>query len=145
MSNSTKVEGMDALIIKLHNLEGTSDEILGQSLLAGAFVLEGKLKQGFHGAKSGRIYKRGRKFHTASAPGQTPAIDYGALLSSIASQRSGNSAIVFTDKAYAPPLEFGTAKMAARPFMRPTLDKHREEIQKTVAASVRRLVDKVSK
>lgn len=60
-----------------------------------------------------------------SSPGQGPGVVTGRLRSSIA-WRPGHDSIspyvdVGTAVHYAPFLEFGTRKMAARPFLRPAL------------------------
>ena len=75
------------------------------------------------GAKTGRLYRRGKKFHRASAPGQAPATDTGNLVNSIGVQFTGETrAIVYVGAEYAPHLEYGTARMAARPFMTPAAE-----------------------
>jgi HK97 gp10 family phage protein len=141
MSDSSVVKGVDTLVAKFKRLRGASDEIMGQSLLAGAFVLEGVIKGSMQQtSKGGRTYRRGKKSHTASTPGSPPAIDYGALFNSIQSEREEKGAIVYTDKEYAPALETGTARMAARPFMRPAADEHEQEVAAAVQATARRLI-----
>ena len=94
------------------------------------------------GPKTGRSYKRGKKTHIASAPGQAPATDRGDLASAIEADIEGKNAIVgirggkktkptnenkksVTIEDYALALEFGTRKMAARPFLFPALEKER--------------------
>lgn len=67
--------------------------------------------------KGGRRYKRGRRFHIASAPGEAPAIDTGFLARSITSEVALNTLIVTAGTSYASYLEDGTRRMAARPFM----------------------------
>lgn len=72
--------------------------------------------------KNGRWYKRGKKSHRASAPGESPAVDTGALVSSINFEFVGaGSGIVYTNQEYGPALEFGYAHMAARPFFGPAV------------------------
>lgn len=142
MSDSSVVKGVDALVKKFQRLRGASDEIMGQSLLAGAVVLEGVIKVSMQQTpKGGRTYRRGKKMHTSSTPGSPPALDYGALFNSIKSERDGNGAIVFTDKKYAPPLENGTARMAARPFMRPAADEHEQEVAAVVQTKAKQLIN----
>lgn len=78
------------------------------------------------GAKTGRIYKRGNKTHQASAPGQAPATDTGNLVSKIRAEKIGFAkSDVVAGTNHASDLEFGTSKMAARPFMRPSIDKNK--------------------
>ena len=58
-----------------------------------------------------------------SEPGQPPGVDMGNLKDSIrAEQESELVWVVATGVPYAPPLEFGTRRMAARPFMRPAVE-----------------------
>lgn len=84
-------------------------------------VIERSAKEEMRGAKSGRLYERaGGKMHQASAPGEAPAVDFGALINSIQSRMEGMTAgMVFTNMDYGPVLEFGSIRMAARPFMMP--------------------------
>lgn len=75
-------------------------------------------------AGTGRRYKRGNIIHQASAPGQGPAVDIGRLRQSITALKVEDGHWrVGTNVEYAPYLEFGTRKMAARPFMRPAVRK----------------------
>lgn len=78
------------------------------------------------GAKGGRTYRRGRRVHQASAPGEAPAIDQGDLANSYdAYMESEHSGVVRATVGHAVHTEFGTKKMAARPHMRPALEKVR--------------------
>jgi HK97 gp10 family phage protein len=67
------------------------------------------------GPKSGRRYGN----HISSAPGQSPANWTGALVKSIKVQKEKHKSIVSIGKKYAEYLEFGTSKMAPRPFIIP--------------------------
>ena len=74
--------------------------------------------------KTGRIYRRGvTARHQASAPGQAPAIDYGILVNSwYVQRRSGRRTFGFTAE-YSAHLEFGTTRMAPRPYFLPAIVK----------------------
>lgn len=62
----------------------------------------------------------GAKIHVASAPGEAPAVDYGHLVNSIKVHKVHDLLwYVTVGAAYGYILEFGSVKMAARPFMRP--------------------------
>ncbi len=64
------------------------------------------------GPASGRTYMRGTVSHVASAPGEAPATDTGALASSISYQMKGRLAAEIESRlAYAPMLEFGTQSL----------------------------------
>lgn len=81
---------------------------------------------------TGRAYKRGNRTHIASAAGQPPATDTGRLRQSLASNtRKTQKDVIGTVSAnteYAHALEIGTSKMAARPYLRSTLEKNKKII-----------------
>jgi HK97 gp10 family phage protein len=82
-----------------------------------------------HTPRTGKSYKRGKKTHIASSPGNPPAVDTGRLRNSInyflTDRYTGE---VRASTKYAAALEFGTVRMAARPFMQPALEKSRIKI-----------------
>ena len=86
---------------------------------------------------TGRIYKRGNVSHQASSPGMPPATDTGALRQSLAVSVSkltnGVSGVVSANTNYALALELGTSKMAARPYLRSTLEKNKAQIARAVS------------
>lgn len=110
------------------------------------------IKQSFRETKSGKAYVRKTRVHQASAPGETPAIDTGRLMSSISydvtNGRSGGGSskdprvearpfqwplmelAVGTKTDYAPELELGSKRIAARPFLRPALDRAQGVLKK---------------
>lgn len=62
--------------------------------------------------------------HVPSAPGQPPNEDSGFLRSKISVARTGLlSAEIRSEAEYAAALEFGSSKVAARPYLRPARDK----------------------
>lgn len=88
--------------------------------------------------KTGRIYKRRGVEHQASAPGEAPASDAGALVRGITvvvdvtAERI--TARVNSGAEHAPDLEFGTPTMEPRPVMRTTL----AAMQAAISATVQR-------
>lgn len=76
---------------------------------------------------TGRIYRYGKVEHRASAPGEPPAVDTGNLINSgyATQKRLGLWEVGFTAE-YAAPLEYGTARIAPRPFLRPALEAYRQ-------------------
>lgn len=68
--------------------------------------------------------------HIPSAPVEAPNADTGNLDRSIDVRvnRQNTSVYVESKADYSAALEFGTSKIAARPFMRPALLKHRNRI-----------------
>lgn len=93
------------------------------------------------GSPRGRRYKRGKKWHTASAPGQPPATDTGDLMNHVVSQASrtfveiGESG---TRKEHGKHLEYGTSRMAARPWLMPAVEKHLPRLEGMIATEIAR-------
>jgi HK97 gp10 family phage protein len=73
--------------------------------------------------------------------GPNKALDTGFLRASLTQQLHKNAgnpyAIVGSNVEYAPYVEFGTSKMAARPFLRTAIEKNIAEIKKEIAQAVR--------
>lgn len=87
-----------------------------------------------------RAYRRGRRVHLASQPGQPPAPDTGRLMSSY-SWRVGTEGFVTylevgTNVESAPHLEFGTVIMEARPHLRPAVAKTAVRIGAVIARRI---------
>ena len=89
--------------------------------------------------KSGRIYRRGNVAHQASAPGEAPATDTGNLVNSAYTKKLGDSDYEtgFTAE-YAAALEFGTAKIEPRPYLRPAV----EAVKKAFLDAIKRIVER---
>lgn len=102
--------------------------------------------------KSGRTYprgavKRGRgersrivahRFHRASAPGEAPAIDTGHLVNSFFTKKLSRLVrIIGVNAEYAAALEFGTERVAARPYLRPALNAVRSFFMRSMREIVR--------
>lgn len=86
--------------------------------------VESEAKQMMAGPKSGSVYGG----HIASAPGEPPAIDTGALFNSITHEmETQTSGATYTNMEYAAHLEFGTIHMAARPFFAPAAERVRPD------------------
>lgn len=71
--------------------------------------------------------KKASPLHQASAPGESPANDTGNLLGSISVVQNEDqggvlSSAVVVRATYANALEYGTRKMAERPFVQPTAE-----------------------
>ena len=84
------------------------------------------------GNKSGRTYTRRGISHTASAAGEYPAADTGVLHTNIFTDVDSNGlgGSVESRAKYSEFLEFGTSKMAARPFMQPSAEATRPKLRR---------------
>lgn len=89
--------------------------------------------------KSGRVYRRGGRVHVASAPGEAPAIDTGALVNSFRVMQEGPTrAIVGVTAEHGVFTEEGTSRMQPRPYMRPAAEAVWPEFERAVREVVRR-------
>lgn len=85
--------------------------------------------------RSGRIYRRGGVVHKASGPGEPPAPDTGRLKQSgkvVGPTKYPTKILgqVSWSAKYGSFLEFGTVKMAARPFARPALKNTEPDVRR---------------
>lgn len=89
-------------------------------VMRNAARVEAHIKESMAQPKTGRVYPNG---HVASAPGESPAIDTGALANSIQVKQIGpTSAAVSTNQEYAARLEYGGYGSAARPAWVPAAE-----------------------
>ncbi|MDR6289999.1 MULTISPECIES: HK97-gp10 family putative phage morphogenesis protein [Inquilinus] len=80
--------------------------------------------------------------HVPSQPGEPPNADTGRLEHSIAVERRGELAVdVVAAAPYAADLEFGTSRVAARPYLRPATAKKRMEVVERIVQAARRGVE----
>lgn len=85
--------------------------------------------------KNGKVKKTlGDRGSSRSKPGEFPHKDFGTLRSRIAQDHPSDSLVtrVGTNLAYGKYLEFGTAKMRSRPWLRRTLAEEREPIRQII-------------
>lgn len=119
----------------LHNLENN----LGQNLEKAAIYLKDHVKTALNRSqpRSRSVGDSGVHYKglEPSAPGEAPKKLVGFLQRSIAHAMSADrqQAFVGTNLEYGLFLEIGTSKMAARPYLRPTLDKLKDEITRIIA------------
>lgn len=151
---ASSVKGLTSLIGKLDALKKAAEAEAAKGLyLSGLKIEEYAKKSLAEGGKTGRVYKRGKRgrVHVASAPGEAPATDTGRLVNSVGTKALGNGRVVqvkaggSSSVGYAADLEFGTDKMAPRPFMRPALKKATPEIEKVMGKSLKEATTKVTK
>lgn len=75
----------------------------------------------------------------------TAPVDSGDLKRSIKTKHypKQQSSVVYTTLEYASYVEFGTSKMAAQPYMRPALNRHRAGINQSIKKYLREQLRKV--
>lgn len=126
-SINVSLEGLAQLTGQLIALGADAEKVVLGTITALTIKTQAEAKLGIgRGTKSGRTYRRGGVTHQASAPGQYPATDTGRLLSSVNMILPTSSRMVGTvgtDVIYGRHLEFGTSRMAARPWLMPSFAK----------------------
>jgi len=91
--------------------------------------------------KTGKKYKRDKKWHIASSPGMAPAVDSGQLIRSFVMEvRTDEVEVgVKSGAPYAKYLETGTKKMMPRPFMKPAADAEIPRIRRKILWDIRKV------
>ncbi len=131
------IVGLKALTDQLIALGADADDVIEGAIFDLANETRNLAVAGISGgSKTGRTYRRGNVTHIASAPGQYPASDTGRLAGSIKAIISGTTAIVGTNVAYGPMLEFGTSRMAARPWLLPSFKAASIGLEKGLKAAI---------
>jgi len=129
MTVTLRLEGSAELQAALRRASGEIKQAVSRAVVGTALELQGNIKTSIaRGPASGRTYEKynPRRTHTASAPGQPPMTDTGRLVNSIEFDKIGDlTATVGSKLAYATYLEYGTSRMAARPFFRPAIEEIR--------------------
>lgn len=129
MTVTIRLEGSEQLQRELRRLSDDLRREVGQVVLGAAVEMRADIVTSIQrGPASGITYKKSNptRTHTASAPDQPPMSDTGRLANSITFDRVGDlTATVGSALNYAPWLEYGTSRMAARPFFRPAVERMR--------------------
>jgi len=102
----------------INNIPKNADDILNSTANAMVTDMQLSMKAGDY-----RAYKRGKRLHYSSRPNNPPAPDTGNLRASIKAGRVtfGVEWRINVGPEYAEFLEFGTAHIAPRPFVRPVI------------------------
>lgn len=130
--------GRKEFVRKLGNLAGPEmTRAAGRVLFVGADMIKAEAQNSItRGSVSG-------KKHVPSAPGQAPNNDTGTLKNHIeTSMPEPLVAEVRSGAPYAADLEFGTSRMASRPYMRPARDKMAPKIHRLFSQELGKLIDR---
>jgi hypothetical protein len=146
MSNTVeiKIEGLAAALTKIGAMPKEIEQAVQDGLMAVALVARNDaVRRVLRGPKTGRIYSKTnpKRVHQASAPGEAPATDLGALAGSILAEpvQGQLAANLVARMPYAVHLEYGTTRMAARPFMRPAADVASAQGSKIISGYVQKV------
>lgn len=105
------------------------DDAASQKMLMAVNEVRNVTLETLSGSRHGRTYKvpGTQRLYTASAPGEAPAQATAGLRQSVETKIEGKGMEVIgtvgTDLEYGRPLEFGTKRMAARPWLKPSFEK----------------------
>ena len=120
----------------LRDYEGALRALVGR---AGNLVRNTAVDSINQGSRSGVFYVRDGHPAQRSAAGEPPKTDEGILASNIVLKIDTNGLGVDVESRadYSEALEFGTSKMAARPFMQPALEENKPKIRRLQKQMVR--------
>lgn len=137
-SISIKVENLDAVMQAIAQYGKKAEAELSKAVNATALTINGEIKKAIQSPpKTGAIYMRRGKKHQASAPGEAPATDTGALVSSITyKQEAPLTATVSSRLDYAYYLEFGTRSIDPRPSWVPAVERNTPLFNRLVNAAL---------
>lgn len=124
MRTSLKVVGVKELLSDIGIAAERLDDVVEEVIEDLAFKTQEFAIRGIQrGPASGRVYARGGRTHQASAPGEFPMSDTGRLAASVEVEiKSKMFRSVGTSVLYGPHLEFGTTRMAPRPWLTPSFE-----------------------
>lgn len=133
-----RVRGLDRFKKRMANIRQLTPREVTAALYAAGQAIEIDAE---HSITDGSISGKG---HIPSNPGEPPNADTRLLDSSIETVLvdgpEGGKVNVESNAPYAAHLEFGTSKMAERPYMRPAAERQRKKASELVAAAMRGVV-----
>ena len=132
-----KMAGRERYIRTIRTLPTEQQKFVSRALFAAGEMVEDAAKGSImQGSASG-------KRHVPSRPGEPPMNDTGVLHNNIETVMKGPLTVEISSNApYSRALEYGTSRMAERPFMRPALAKSRTAVGKLIDDAVAHAVRK---
>lgn len=127
------VKGLNKHVKRLQNMRKAARQVTGALYAAGQDIELDAERSITEGSVSGAG-------HVPSLPGQPPNRDTGHLDTNIETTveaQNPPTVHVTSHAEYSAALEYGTSKMAERPFMRPATEKNRKNVYSKVAETVR--------
>lgn len=119
MTLASKITGSKELVSALNRLESSVTQAMIEGLEKAAIKIHESAVKGIMTQSMGRRYGN----HIASRPGDPPNTDTGRLVGSVRWELDTQSltASVGSNLGYAVDLEFGTSRMAPRPWLAPAV------------------------
>lgn len=140
-----KVTGLNETIKGL----GAAGELIRKAAANGVFATAQQVRNtainSIQSQSQGRVVTRqsqgGNEYeHTASKPGDAPNTDTGALVRSISVEPQMPDLEMFVGSGieYAPFLEYGTKRMAPRPWLQPAVDANAKKLKSNIETQIQR-------
>ena len=150
MKTKIKIKNLSRLERKLLRIPSDVLKPLKRQLFLSANTVSTTAIKGIQGgSRTGVIYYRGGKSSQRSGPGEYPKTDRGGLVSSIFVKPikaiGGLGYAVGTKIKYGIALEFGTRKMAARPWLFPSFKSNVKEIKRDVKRTLNKVLKRVGR
>lgn len=141
MSLGAKIDGQASLLAKLGSLQNVIYPVMSEQLADAAMAVHGEAVKSIASHLSvSHVETRynPKREQEVSAPGNAPNTDRGTLVQSIKFEidQAELKAVVGTNLKYGAHLEFGTKDMAARPWLFPAFEAHKEEIRKGFSEAI---------
>jgi len=157
MGVNVELLGLDSIKATFKDLTPEIAKSVRKQINAGALSIKRSAIKDIQKATYGRVYRKGKgdgvstKIHIASTKGNSPNTDTGHLWKNIVVSTGTGIitkeyfALVRSRAKYSNWLEDGTTKMAARPFMKPALNKNKDRIMKRIVQAVNGTLPKPKK
>ena len=141
MKASTQVSGVAEVQASLDAIARKYGQAVADAALAGGNLVRTSAIKSIQEVSSGHIVTRTREGgetyeHMASKPGDAPNTDTDRLVGSIQVDGDGKDIKVGTPLDYGKDLETGTARMKARPWLYPALERRRAQIKQLFRKAV---------
>lgn len=100
--------------------------------------LNSQIMLSFGTSPPGRTYSRGQgRVHVASSPGYPPNVDSASLRNSMHWEQTGPlETTIYVGVEHGEWLEFGTSRIAPRPFMRPAFEDAQRRIEQDARSNL---------
>jgi hypothetical protein len=139
---SVRVTNAERVGERLRGVGGARRSAAIGAINLGAYAIHAWIVNDMNQPKSGVTTFKGVGSHTASAPGESPARDSGELVRKLRvvpakTVDTDPTAMVISAAEYAAALEFGTERIAPRPYMRPAYAANIEKIRAAVKLALR--------
>ena len=121
-----EITGLEKVKNNLEKKQKMTKKLLAKGVAKSALLVESAVKNKVaRGSRTGKIYGN----HRASAPGEPPKTDTGNLVSSVSNNQTSDfeyNVVAVADYAYE--LEYGSFKVAPRPFFMKSLRENEKKI-----------------